>query len=308
MLKKAIQIAKATANLSKDPTTKVGASLLYKNQIIEIGYNGMPRGFDDNDHFERDKEKVLSLLKEGKFTFYKYDIFEHAERNLIFNHVKGQLNMENLMIYSTHFPNVEDARAIVSAGIKTVFIESKKEDEAFNSDLHGTLTIFKIFKQSNISLIYLDEMNNSDFVSLEFQNKAKRFLNEFKALDENNQGLCILLRKDFSVVNIQYGLNKAHPLSSMISAIRLSLYTIASNYFTPDYTLVVTMKPCLNCLMAIALSGIKEIVFINNSINVNTNHDKWKEEELSKEYKWLIEEYKLNIRYTEDGEICEALK
>ena len=304
MLKKAIEIAKVTANLSKDPTTKVGASLVHKNQIIGIGYNGMPRGFDDTKSFERDKEKTLSLLKEGKFVFYKYDIFEHAERNLIFNHLKGQLNMEDLMIYSTHFPNVEDARAIVSAGIKIVFIENKKEDKAFNLDLHGTLTVFKIFEQANISLIYLDELNNPNFVSLKFQNKAKNFLNEFKKLDQDNEGLCIILRKDFSVVNIQYGLNKSHPLAKMISAIRLSLYSIASS----KHKLVVTMKPCLNCLMAIALSGIKTIVFVDNSVNSKTNQEKWKREELSKEYKLLIAEYNIKMLYTVDGKIFKELK
>jgi len=44
-----MSLAKVSSKRSKDPNTKVGATLVNsKNRVIGLGYNGMPQG---NDNF-----------------------------------------------------------------------------------------------------------------------------------------------------------------------------------------------------------------------------------------------------------------
>lgn len=73
----------------------------------------MPRGMPDNDPTKNERPE-------------KYLWFEHAERNGIYN--GAQPLMENAMIFSSHFLNMEAARAVVSVGLKTVVIPKHDEN------------------------------------------------------------------------------------------------------------------------------------------------------------------------------------
>ena len=45
-----MNLAKLSAMRSKDPNTQVGACIVDKqNRILSIGYNGAPKGFNDDD-------------------------------------------------------------------------------------------------------------------------------------------------------------------------------------------------------------------------------------------------------------------
>ena len=68
-----MDLAFMVASWSKDPSTKTGAVVVGPDREIRAtGYNGLVRGVDDNkpERLERPT---------------KYDFFEHAERNAVYN-------------------------------------------------------------------------------------------------------------------------------------------------------------------------------------------------------------------------------
>ena len=68
-----MELAKLVATWSKDTSTKTGAVIVGPDKEIRAtGYNGFVRGVDD-DVFERFERPT------------KYDFFEHAERNAVYN-------------------------------------------------------------------------------------------------------------------------------------------------------------------------------------------------------------------------------
>lgn len=90
---------------SKDPSTKCGCILIGdKHQVVSTGYNGLPRGLDDD--VEDRKERPA-----------KYHWFEHAERNAIYNASLNGLVTKGCTAYITAPPCSDCARAIVQSGI-----------------------------------------------------------------------------------------------------------------------------------------------------------------------------------------------
>lgn len=103
---------------SKDPSTQVGACIVSEdNKILSMGYNGLPRGCDD-DEFPWDRE--------GDALNTKYAFVAHSELNAILNYRGGSL--EGAKLYVSLFPCNECAKAIIQAGIKTIVYDSDKYD------------------------------------------------------------------------------------------------------------------------------------------------------------------------------------
>ncbi len=98
-------LAAYVSGWSKDPSTRVGAVLANPDthQIIGIGYNGLPRGIED-DHRLHDRQERLSIIV-------------HAEVNAILN---ANGNTFGATLYTTHQPCPQCAAAIINAGIKRV--------------------------------------------------------------------------------------------------------------------------------------------------------------------------------------------
>lgn len=108
-------IALLSAMRSKDPNTQVGCCIVsHDNRILSLGYNGTPRGLNDDD---------MSWDREGDFLNTKYAYVCHSELNAILNY-RG--NLEGSKIYVALFPCNECAKAIIQAGIKEViYLEDK---------------------------------------------------------------------------------------------------------------------------------------------------------------------------------------
>jgi dCMP deaminase len=97
------------ASKSKDIHTHVGAVVVDNNNIIRsMGYNGLPRGVDDNvkSRFEK-PEKYLWMV--------------HAEQNAIYN---AQSNLQGCRMYTNGIPCNECAKAIIQSGITEVIVHS----------------------------------------------------------------------------------------------------------------------------------------------------------------------------------------
>jgi dCMP deaminase len=103
-----MDLAFLIASWSKDPSTKTGAVVVGPDREIRAtGYNGLVRGVDDNipERLERPT---------------KYDFFEHAERNAIYNACLTGTSLKGCILYATHAPCTDCARAIIQAGITMV--------------------------------------------------------------------------------------------------------------------------------------------------------------------------------------------
>ena len=107
-------VAMLAALRSKDPSTQVGACIVSPdNIIISTGYNGMPKGCND-DEFPWDRT--------GEDTKYPYVV--HAELNAILN-ANGR-NLRGSRIYVALFPCNECAKAIIQSGIREIYYLSDK--------------------------------------------------------------------------------------------------------------------------------------------------------------------------------------
>lgn len=109
-------IAELSALRSKDPSTQVGACIVDdQHKVVSIGYNGMPRGIDE--------EKIPWGHGEGLDSKYLYVC--HAEFNAILNTRDGA-HLNGCTLYVTLFPCNECAKAIIQVGIKEVIYLSDK--------------------------------------------------------------------------------------------------------------------------------------------------------------------------------------
>ena len=109
-------VAMLSAQRSKDPSTQVGACIVdQNNKIVGIGYNGFPRGCNDDDlPWARKAEDI-------KDTKYPYVV--HAEVNAILNSTKS---LEGAKIYAALFPCNECTKMIIQSGIKEIIYLSNK--------------------------------------------------------------------------------------------------------------------------------------------------------------------------------------
>ena len=111
-------IAFLSAQRSKDPSTQVGACIVNEDKrILSVGYNGMPRGCDDD---------FMPWEREGNFLDSKYAFVCHAELNAILNYGAGTL--KNAVLYTTLFPCNECAKAIIQSGIREIIYDCDKYD------------------------------------------------------------------------------------------------------------------------------------------------------------------------------------
>jgi dCMP deaminase len=101
-----IKMAFNIAEMSKDPSTKVGAVIVsMDNKQCSYGYNGMAAGVEETDDEWSDRSK-------------KYELVIHAEENAILN---CPFSLHNTKIYITHKPCHKCLIRLKQAGIKQVY-------------------------------------------------------------------------------------------------------------------------------------------------------------------------------------------
>jgi len=114
-----MEMATLVSTKSKDPSTKVGAVIVSKdNKVRSTGYNGFPRGMEDDNRYN---DRAL-----------KYKLTEHAERNAIYN---AEMSLEGCKIYVNSLPPCcECAKGIIQSGIKEVIILDKEIPERWKEE------------------------------------------------------------------------------------------------------------------------------------------------------------------------------
>lgn len=127
-----LEMVYLVASKSEDPRCHIGAVIVSENnELISIGYNGLPRGV----RHTQDKN-----IKPGKFYF-----FEHAERNAIYNALRNNISTINSKIYTNGTPCADCARAIIQTGIKNVIIDidwTTTSSKYWNDHFNATSILF----------------------------------------------------------------------------------------------------------------------------------------------------------------------
>lgn len=349
-MKRKLLINNILGSLSKDSSTKVSASLFNGNEnLISLGYNGLPRGFNDEISISRDFNEVVINFKETFFNddavkeledyhfhlqnnslrifyknffsnifpklgnqvnLYKYHLFEHAERNLIFNYIRSNIGLEENILLTHVVETAEDARAIVTSGIKHVAfyslgksLDSLIAEEDKMNNLCEIAHILYLFKQSNLNIIDLNlglsPLDNTSNSKIQI-NKLMQFYQKFSLLPSqleetiNKEDFTIILKPDFSVLSLGFNeintviknklkynlanLNNNEIQLITFSSIKNALYNLANNFIEEkNYKVVVSLMPCSLCSLALLSIGIKQVVFDNSSVVGNTTN-KWQEE------------------------------
>ena len=129
-------LAHLSALRSKDPNTQVGACIVDKdNKVVSNGYNGMPRGCNDQE---------FPWEREGGFLDTKYAYVVHAELNAILNSPRP---VSGCTIYVSLFPCNECAKAIIQSGIRKIVYESDKYDGT-----EGNIASKKMLNEAGVEL------------------------------------------------------------------------------------------------------------------------------------------------------------
>lgn len=125
-------LAQLVATWSKDRGRKVGAVIVGPDkEVRSTGFNGIPRGVNDNVEERHDAE-----------TGEKYLWVSHAERNAIYNAALLGVSTKNCTIYVPWYPCIECAKAIVQAGIaRIVCFEPDLADRNWGRDFEKSLII-----------------------------------------------------------------------------------------------------------------------------------------------------------------------
>ena len=107
--KRYMDLAKQVGTWSKDPSKQIGAIAIgSKGQVLAQGYNGFPRGIDDNESRLNTKE-----------TKYKYVV--HAEMNLIYNATFNGISLNGSTVYVSGLPVCSEcAKGLIQVGVKQI--------------------------------------------------------------------------------------------------------------------------------------------------------------------------------------------
>jgi dCMP deaminase len=138
-----LEAAKHFAQWSKDPSTKVGAVIVTRQQtysgdlldlrkidmgrIVSVGYNGFARGIKDSDDRLNNRE-------------LKYKMVVHGERNAM---LYAQRDLTGCTLYTWPFmPCAPCAAMTIQTGIKRV-VAPKNDNPRWVEDFQITRTMFR---------------------------------------------------------------------------------------------------------------------------------------------------------------------
>ncbi len=139
-------VALLAAARSKDARKRNGACIAnVDNKILGVGYNGLPRGCDDQDESywsDNDDDPLHS----------RHSYIVHAEVNAILN--CRVLPLTDATIYATQFPCPRCVQAIIQVGIRrVVFLERKSHQVAQNGAAE------KMLQDAGVEVVALEKLD-----------------------------------------------------------------------------------------------------------------------------------------------------
>lgn len=134
-----LELSAHIAQWSRDPEKKVGSVIVRPDKTIaSVGFNGFPRGVNDED--ARYQDKAL-----------KRELMTHAEVNAIL-HAREPLHGYYLYVWPLA-PCVRCAATIIQSGISHIITVPLKADSAWSETLALAETMFR---EAGITLTMID--------------------------------------------------------------------------------------------------------------------------------------------------------
>lgn len=134
-----LELAHTVSQWSRDPSTKVGAVIATEDhRILSLGFNGFPRGVDDD--CKRYENKAL-----------KYKLVCHAERNALDN---AHFDVTGATLYCTLFTCNECAKSIIQRGIKTVITPRPNIIEG--DDKYNWKEALEMYQEAGVFVKFID--------------------------------------------------------------------------------------------------------------------------------------------------------
>lgn len=247
---------------SRDRSTQVGAYLVHPVTLAERarGYNGLPRGAHDT-------------LPERHERPLKYDYFEHAETNALYNRVRAQL--KGSLCLTTRTPTLGDLRAAISVGARTLYCPHPGAGELdaaaqarFERGLALAAECGMAVRRIEAASVQEPEPRRARKLGLLFAHERRR--GELLAREAPVASAVFVAAEDFTVLasgeaGLPRGLaysavrESSAPLALWVeSPVRAAVFNLARETLAGS-SAVVTLLPCAECARALAASGIVEV-------------------------------------------------
>jgi len=122
-----IQMATVWSRLSKARRKQVGCLIVRDGTIISDGYNGTPRGFDNNC------EQSFNTMHSEDYSLVTKPEVLHAESNAITKLAKSTQSSAGATMYTTASPCLDCAKLIIQSDIhRLVYNELYKNEQGIN--------------------------------------------------------------------------------------------------------------------------------------------------------------------------------
>lgn len=135
-----LHLADEVSYKSKDKSAKIGAVLVKNGSIISTGYNGFPRGVNDNVESRHERPA-------------KYSYTEHGERNSIYNAARNGTATLGATMYTQGVPCADCARACIQAGITKVVTYWLASDTIFPGWKDSCAKGFEMLQEAGVEVI-----------------------------------------------------------------------------------------------------------------------------------------------------------
>ena len=133
-----LNMASTWCGLSRAKRKKVGCLIVKDGAIISDGYNGTPRGFNNDCEITAPYKGQIMIDDEGDLVEGTYKLVTkpevlHAESNAITKLAKSTQSSDGATMYITISPCVECSKLIIQSGIKrVVYGELYRDDKGIN--------------------------------------------------------------------------------------------------------------------------------------------------------------------------------
>ena len=141
-----LTMASLWSTLSNARRKKVGCLIVKDGTIIADGYNGTPRGFDNNCEILNETDNQQDCGEHCSNQYITKPEVLHAESNAITKLAKSTQSSDGATMYVTISPCLDCSKLIIQSGIKRVlYKEFYRNDEGI-----------KLLKKANIDIIELN--------------------------------------------------------------------------------------------------------------------------------------------------------
>lgn len=247
--------------LKSKMSDKKGACIVNEdNLILSLGYSGLPRGIE-YENLKFDSE------------FYEVSAINNAI-------LSSRRNLENTILYTTHFPNEYDTKYLIQNGIKSIYYINEIDETTKSISLKMLESAKVAINKTNKIYFTTDLPINPTFEDL-FVGLSN--IVSFRSKDPNSQvGACIVDNKNRIISlgyngfpfgcsddNFPWGREGEHQNTKYPYVVHAEENAIAIAQKTSPINLegskiFTNLLPCNLCATKIIQSGIKEVYYVKD--------------------------------------------